>query len=79
VYDIRDKHSDKELALNDGDEIIVTCGFENTTDAPVVYGEGSRNEMCFVNVLAWPAGSISNGLLISSALGLSVEQSCLDP
>ena len=79
VYDITKNRDAADLVLKPGDQIRAKCSFDNTNDTVVGYGEGSMDEMCFISVLAWPAGSLSNGLPFASALGLSEDQVCLEP
>jgi mono/diheme cytochrome c family protein len=44
-----------DLDLEEGDRVTTTCGWSNTTDAPVSYGEASDAEMCFNIVTYYPA------------------------
>jgi hypothetical protein len=36
-----------ELRLEPGDRVNVTCGYDNTLDQTVTFGESTTNEMCF--------------------------------
>lgn len=78
TYDGSKMHAHGDLLLNAGDQLVATCHFDNTTDMTVRYGEASAAEMCFVNVLAWPVGSLSNHSPFATSLGLSGEQACLE-
>jgi hypothetical protein len=66
-----------EVLVNPGDSISLTCSFLNQTDRGVMYGESSDDEMCFLTVWAWPAGSLSNHSPLSAVLGVPVDQGCL--
>jgi hypothetical protein len=47
-YDFDDQHMENfKLSLQDGDQVRVTCDYQNTTDAVAQFGESSRDEMCF--------------------------------
>jgi hypothetical protein len=35
------------MSVHTGDFIRTTCTYDNTTSAPVVYGESTKNEMCY--------------------------------
>ena len=36
-----------QMTLNPGDYVGATCVYDNTTGAPVMYGESTKNEMCY--------------------------------
>lgn len=53
-----------------GDAIRTTCTFDNPYDFPVLFGEGTEDEMCFNFVMAYPiemvgssreCGTLDNG------------------
>jgi len=44
-----DQRPDKmDLELAPGQQTRITCGYDNTTDKVVSYGESTNNEMCFL-------------------------------
>jgi Copper type II ascorbate-dependent monooxygenase, C-terminal domain len=46
----------------DGDQLLTTCTFENTSDSTVSFGGPFDNaEMCYAFVLAYPAHALDNG------------------
>jgi hypothetical protein len=49
------------LQLEAGDMLNVACTFENTTDAPLHWGDSALAEMCFVNFNVYPALPYGNG------------------
>lgn len=49
-----------EIQLQAQDKIRVTCSYDNTTGAPVGFGDSSDNEMCFGGMYRYPA---SNSIL----------------
>ena len=53
--------SSSDVLLNAGDTITTTCGFDNTTAAPISFGSNTADEMCFFFTLAWPRGQLANG------------------
>jgi Copper type II ascorbate-dependent monooxygenase, C-terminal domain len=54
------------LVWHTGDKIKTTCFYNNTTNAPMMFGESSLDEMCFTGIYRYPAtggvllGCISN-------------------
>jgi Copper type II ascorbate-dependent monooxygenase, C-terminal domain len=46
-----------EIQVQQGDQIKVTCTYNNTTSQPVVFGDSSNDEMCFVGMYRYPAGN----------------------
>jgi hypothetical protein len=44
-----------DVELRPGDVITTYCTFENTTGAPVGFGESSDDEMCFTDLFYYPA------------------------
>jgi hypothetical protein len=47
-----------DLWLERGDKIRTTCVWDST-QRPIVFGFSSKDEMCFVSTLAYPAGGLS--------------------
>ncbi len=43
-----------DFSITSGDFMRATCHWDNTTGAPVVFGESSDNEMCFMILFYWP-------------------------
>ena len=49
---------DEEILLRPGDSITTTCAYDNPNPWPVVFGEGTNDEMCFDFVLAYPVNTL---------------------
>jgi Copper type II ascorbate-dependent monooxygenase, C-terminal domain len=49
-----------EIVVRSGDVITTTCTYDGLL--PFVFGPNTDMEMCYNFVVAWPAGSLSNGL-----------------
>jgi hypothetical protein len=49
----------KEVVVGPGDIINTTCTYDSP--GPVTFGPGTSDEMCYNFIMAWPAGSLSNG------------------
>lgn len=79
LYRMPEDGSAPDLLLNPGDTISTTCDWVNDTDQSLVYGQSTSNEMCFMTVWAWPAGSISNGSTLGSMIAVPNDQGCLEP
>jgi Copper type II ascorbate-dependent monooxygenase, C-terminal domain len=45
------------IELRPGDTLTTSCTFNNTTGAPVKFGESSDDEMCFTDIFYYPAKS----------------------
>lgn len=45
---------DPPIVVNQGDEMVTTCTFENTYGVPVYFGEDTEDEMCFNFIMAYP-------------------------
>jgi hypothetical protein len=72
--------SGQDVVVRPGDTITSTCTFNNNTDQPVSYGESSTDEMCFMLLLAWPAGQLINGSLTGLIFpGALPDVNCLEP
>lgn len=52
---------DQPVTVYPGDQLRASCTYRNTTNATVMYGEGSDEEMCYLFTQAYPAGSLYNG------------------
>jgi len=50
-----------EIVVGAGDQLTTTCSYQNDGIAPVGFGPGTNQEMCYNFVVAWPAGSLSTG------------------
>lgn len=53
---------DPPVVLNAQDRLRASCTYENVTDFPIGFGDGTGEEMCYLYVTAYPAGSLNNGL-----------------
>jgi hypothetical protein len=61
-----------EIVVKPGDKITTTCTYDSAI--PITFGPGTSDEMCYNFVVAWPAGSLSNG-----AAGLvGGKNTCID-
>lgn len=62
----------REIVVKPGDKILTTCSY----DAPnfITFGPNTSDEMCYNFVVAWPAGSLTNG---STGL-VGGQNSCID-
>lgn len=49
---------DEPVVVNAGDYLKTTCTYQNPTSAPIAFGEGSDEEMCYIYTTAYPAGSL---------------------
>jgi hypothetical protein len=47
--------------LQPGDKITSTCTFNNTTTAPVAFGQSTQQEMCYQFTFSYPYGALNNG------------------
>jgi hypothetical protein len=79
LYRMPKDGSAPDLLLDPGDTISTTCDWVNDTDFPLVYGQSTTNEMCFLTVWAWPAGSITNGSSLATMIAVPDDQGCLEP
>jgi len=46
--------------LQPGDKITSTCTFDNTTSAPVAFGQSTKQEMCYQFTISWPYNALNN-------------------
>ena len=51
---------DNEIVVNPGESLRTTCTWDNPGPAPVQFGEGTADEMCFDFVLAYPIEELGN-------------------
>jgi hypothetical protein len=51
---------DTTAVIHGGDRLLTTCHFVNDTDAFIVSGYTSSDEMCIDFVYAWPVGALAN-------------------
>jgi hypothetical protein len=50
------------VAWERGDALRVTCTYDNPTDTPIQFGEGTGDEMCFDFMMAYPITQWPSGL-----------------
>jgi hypothetical protein len=60
-YAVPEDHSAPDVLVNAGDSIDTVCSFNNDTDATIMFGQNTENEMCFFFTIAWPMGQLING------------------
>jgi hypothetical protein len=60
---------DTPATINAGDTLTTTCYY----NAPVTFGQGTMNEMCYNFVLAYPAGALAGGPGLSHNGNLCIE------
>lgn len=46
-----------EIQVQQGDQIRVSCTYNNTTDRTITFGDSSDQEMCFAGLYRYPAGN----------------------
>jgi hypothetical protein len=49
---------DPEIVVQPGDAIRTTCTYDNPNPWPVLFGEGTNDEMCFNFILAYPIDAL---------------------
>jgi hypothetical protein len=54
-----------EVVVGPGDKLTTTCTYENDSSKLITFGESTGSEMCYNFVVAWPAGSLATGGLLS--------------
>lgn len=60
AYDFNDqKYYPKDYVVQAGDQIKVTCGYNNMTGHSVMFGDSSDNEMCFTGMYRYPSQNAS--------------------
>ena len=60
-WDFNDQHEhilEEPLQIQKGDTLQTTCRYDNTSDLPVFFGEGTDDEMCFNFVTVYPTSSL---------------------
>jgi hypothetical protein len=67
------KNADREQLIYPGDVLTTTCTYEE--GGTNTFGPGTSQEMCYNFVVAWPAGSLSNG---STGI-VGGKNTCIDP
>jgi outer membrane murein-binding lipoprotein Lpp len=60
-----------EVTIRAGDVLTTTCTYD--PEGAFKFGPGVEDELCYALVLAWPAGSLTNG-----AAGLFGRNNCID-
>ncbi|HMI91248.1 MAG TPA: hypothetical protein VK509_07785 [Polyangiales bacterium] len=50
-------HDIDDLQLKSGDRVNLQCTYENDTDGTLYWGDSSTQEMCFIGLNLYPAGS----------------------
>jgi hypothetical protein len=48
-----------DLVVSSGDTFTTSCTYNNTTDATVMFGQNTENEMCFNFIMYWPKGGFT--------------------
>jgi hypothetical protein len=48
-----------QVDLAAGDQVVVDCSYENTTNNTVNFGDSSTAEMCFAGLFVYPAGALN--------------------
>lgn len=79
AYTVPMDGSTPEVVVHPGDAIKSTCRFLNQGATPIVWGERSTDEMCFMVVFAWPTGQLVNGSLLGGLVGAGPDVTCLEP
>jgi hypothetical protein len=52
--------NDQEIVVHPGESLQTTCTYDNPGSAPVGFGEGTGDEMCFNFVLVYPIDQLAN-------------------
>jgi hypothetical protein len=78
TYALPKDRSSTDVILEPGDTLTSTCGYENNTDATVSWGDRTEDEMCGMQLLAWPAGVLNNGLPLGTLFATANDVSCLE-
>jgi hypothetical protein len=79
-YDFDDQFlSPLDLSIKAGDTVRVTCGYDNTLDQMVTFGESTTNEMCFFIGFATGAAHELAGCIGGDGGGLVPEGCGEDP
>lgn len=59
--------------LQPGDSLVSRCEWNNTTGGLVTFGPGTDDEMCYLYVVAYPAGALVGGSAITTG-----RNTCID-
>jgi hypothetical protein len=59
--------SEPAIQLEAGDEIEVHCGYDNTSNSTIPFGDSSNQEMCFAGVYRYPAFGSPFGIVCDSS------------
>lgn len=79
AYTVPEDRSAPDVVIEPGDAIRSTCRYRNENDTPLLFGERSIDEMCFMVVFAWPTGHLVNGSLLGGLVGATPDITCLEP
>ena len=60
-------HQNPPYVVSEGDRLHSVCTFNNTTSGQVLFGQSTTAEMCYQFAMAYPAGSLDNGTVITGA------------
>jgi len=58
---LEQKNYPMTMMFHQGDQVLVTCAYDNTTGGMLTYGESATSEMCFTGMYRYPAPA--NGTL----------------
>jgi hypothetical protein len=58
-FDDQQSYALTNIILNSGDQMQVTCSYNNTSDVNVSFGQNTEDEMCFNFALYYPMGALS--------------------
>jgi hypothetical protein len=50
-----------EVQLEAGDRVNIECTYENDDDRPIMWGDSTLDEMCFIGLGLYPAGGFGGG------------------
>jgi hypothetical protein len=68
-----------DVVVHPGDTLETRCFYENDTPDRAGFGEGTRDEMCYGFITAWPAGALVSGSDNLSSLRSDLSDRCADP
>jgi hypothetical protein len=72
-------HVKNDVVVHPGDTLETRCFYENDTPDRAGFGEGTRDEMCYGFITAWPAGSLVSGSDNLSSVRSDLSDRCADP
>jgi hypothetical protein len=58
-FDDQQSYAMDNVVVNSGDQMQVTCSYNNTTDTNVYFGQNTEDEMCFNFALYYPMGALN--------------------